>query len=49
MGDQLHTLTAVLPGKWAISHSKHGWLGPRGWSKQVGERENVLPPTGVQI
>jgi len=29
MGDQLHALTAVLPGKWAISHCKHGWVGPR--------------------
>jgi len=29
MGDQLHALTAALPGKWATSHSKHGWVGPR--------------------
>jgi len=49
MCDQLHALTAVLPGKWAISHSKHGWVGPRGWIRQIGERENFLPFTWVQI
>jgi len=29
MGDQLHALTALLPGKCAISHYIHSTVGPR--------------------
>jgi hypothetical protein len=42
MGDQLHVLTAVLPGKWAISHCKYGSVGPRAGP-------DGYAPTGVQI
>jgi hypothetical protein len=43
MGDQLHALTAVLPGKWAISHCKHGWVGP-GAVPDIYEKEKISCP-----
>jgi len=43
MGDQLHALTAVLPGKWAISHSKHGCVAP-GLVKTGRTKRKCLAP-----
>jgi hypothetical protein len=48
MGDQLHVLTAVLPGKCAISHCKHGSVGPRAGTDRY-EKEEISCPSGVKI
>jgi len=43
MSEQLHALTAVLPGKWAISHCKQGWVGPRAGPDRY-EKISCPPP-----
>jgi len=48
MNEQLHAPNAVLPGKWAISHCKQGWVGLRAGPDRYEKEKISCPPPGFK-
>ena len=47
MSEQLHAPKAVLPVKWAISHYKQGWVGPRASPDRYEKEKTSWPHRGA--